>query len=155
MRKLRLVLPAACAAILAGCSPPPDEAAAGSKPLTGRQIFLSKCVSCHLADGSGIPGLYPSLASSPRLAGPPEKLVRIMLLGLKGPQTRNGTTFNGIMPSWRFDLTDSQIADVLNDLIARWSPGMPAAIGHELVSEIRIQTSSDKLFPSPEEADSK
>ena len=155
MTGFRLFLSAAFASILGGCSPPSGGSTADSKPLTGRQIFLAKCAVCHQADGSGLPGIYPSLSSSPRLAGPPEKLVRIMLLGLKGPQIRNGTTFNGIMPSWRFDLTDSQIADVLNDAIVRWSPGTPAAITLDLVSEIRNQTAADKLFPSPDEVDAK
>ena len=155
MRRFPLVVPAVCAAILGGCSPPPAKSTEGSKPLTGREIFLAKCIVCHQADGSGVPGLYPPLDSSPRLSGPPEKLVRIMLLGLKGPQTRNGTTFNGMMPSWRFDLTDSQIADVLNDVVARWSSGAPAAIPLDLVSGLRSRTTSDKLFPSPEEVDEK
>ena len=148
----RLILSALCAAIFSGCSPPSSAPPPDAKPLTGRQIFLAKCVVCHLADGKGVPNLYPSLTSSPRLSGPPEKLVRIMLLGLKGPQIRNGTTFNGMMPSWRFDLTDSQIADVLNDVIARWSPGT-RALPLDLVTAMRRQTASEKLFPTPEVVD--
>ena len=154
MTYCRLIPPAVCAAILAGCTPPSREPAADSKPLTGRQIFQARCVVCHQADGNGLPDLYPPLTSSPRLAGPPEKVARIMLLGLKGPQTRNGKTFNGMMPSWRFDLTDSQIADVLNDVIGRWSPGTPA-IPADLIATIRSQTATEKLFPSPEEVDGK
>ena len=150
-----LAMPALCTAILTGCSPPSGETATDSNPLTGRQIFLTKCVACHQADGSGVPGLYPPLASSPRLAGPPERLLRIMLLGLKGPQLRSGKTYNGMMPSWRYDLTDSQISDVLNDVIARWSSGTSATIPVEMVAGIRSRTSSEKLFPSPEEVDGK
>ena len=151
----RLTLPFVCAALLFACTPGPHDAATDSPPLTGRQIFLAKCVACHLADGNGVPGLYPPINSSPRLIGPPEKLVRIMLLGLKGPQARAGKTFNGLMPSWRFDLTDSQIADVLNDVLSRWSPGPPSTIPIEMVTSIRSQTASEKLFPTPEEVDAK
>lgn len=152
MTRRRFVLPAACAAILAGCSPPPAESPIDNRPLSGRQIFLARCAVCHQPDGSGIPGLYPPLSSSARLAGSPEKPVRIVLLGLKGPQLRNGTTYNGIMPSWRFDLTDSQISSVLNDMIERWLPGTPP-IPDDLVATVRSRTASEKLFPSPEEVD--
>ena len=151
----RLILSASwCAAVLCGCTPPPAESVADTKPLSGRQIFLAKCSVCHQADGSGIPGLYPPLSMSPRLPGPPEKLIRIMLLGLKGTQVRNGTTYNGMMPSWRFDLTDSQIADVLNDVITRWSPDTKA-VTPDLVTAVRTQTTLEKLFPSPEDVDGK
>lgn len=142
-------LAAACALALTGCTPP-LESAADNEPLTGRQIFLTRCVVCHQADGSGLPGLYAPLPTSVRLGGPPAPLVRIMLLGMKGPVHRDGKTFHGLMPSWRFDLTDSQIADVLNDMRQRWAPGAPA-IPTDLVSSIRAETVSAPLFPSADE----
>jgi mono/diheme cytochrome c family protein len=103
-----------------------------------------------LVDGSGIPQICPPLSTSPRLAGPPEDLIRILLLGMKGPIVRNGTTFNGIMPSWRFDLNDEQIAAVINDLYAQWNPGA-RPVTSEAVRLIREKTAGQKLFPTAEE----
>ncbi|MFZ4778487.1 MAG: c-type cytochrome, partial [Terrimicrobiaceae bacterium] len=68
-------------------------------PLSGRQIFMTRCIACHQPDGSGIPGICPPLANSPRLTGNPEDLIRIMLLGMKGPIVREGTAYNSIMPA--------------------------------------------------------
>jgi len=135
--------------LAAGCGPDPVPSAAGIAPLSGREIYLSRCASCHQADGSGVPGLCAPFASSPRLSGPPEKLIRIMLLGMKGSQTRDGVTYRGVMPSWRFDLTDEQIASVLNDIRSRWSPSAPP-IPPDLVTGIRAETLGDRLFPPPE-----
>ncbi len=126
---------------------PVAETAVDDAPLTGRQIFMARCISCHQADGSGIPAICPPLANSPRLTGPHEDLTRILLLGMKGGIVRNGGTFRGIMPSWKFDLSDAQLADVINDLYARWNPNAPAVTA-EMVRQIRDETASEKLFPT-------
>jgi hypothetical protein len=75
-----------------------------------------------------------------------------MLLGMKGPVERDGKIFNGLMPSWRFDLTDSQIADVLNDMRQRWCAGAPL-IPTGLVSSVRAETVSAPLFPAAHEVE--
>lgn len=128
------------------CKPvsgPPLELA----PLSGRQIFMTRCIACHQPDGSGIPGICPPLATSPRLKGNPEHLIRLLLLGMKGPITRDGRSYNSIMPAWKYDLTDLQIAEVINDLNMRWNPGGPG-ITEEMVRLIRAETAGQKLFPT-------
>lgn len=119
-------------------------------PLTGRQVYMARCIACHQADGSGIPAICPPLENSPLLSGSPDNLVRILLLGMKGEILRNGTSFNGIMPSWRFDLTDPQIAAVINELYERWHPG-GATVTEEMVRRIREETAAQKLFPTAKE----
>lgn len=128
------------------CKPVP-EPAASLVPLSGRGVYMARCIACHQADGGGIPAICPPLANSPRMTGPSEDLIRILLLGMKGGIVRNGCAFNGIMPSWRFDLTDGQIADVLNDLYARWNPEATPAT-EEMVRRIREETAAQKLFPT-------
>lgn len=139
--------------LLVGCEPAQQASTENLAPLSGRQIYMNNCASCHQPDGSGIPGICPPLPASPRLAGKQEDLVRIMLLGMKGPQMRDGMTYQGVMPSWRFDLNDQQIADVLNDILARWNPNAPT-VSSELVKSLRDETASRKLFISPTELDS-
>ena len=148
MSLFRLRAPLAWAALLplTSCSPPspPIDVA----PLTGRQIFMQRCVSCHQPDGSGIPGLYPPLSSSPTLSGPPEALIRLLLQGQKGTVIREGKSYQGVMPAWRFDLDDAQIAGVINDLYIRWRPKAPPVTA-EMVAAQRRQTETHPLFPSP------
>ena len=50
----------------------------------------------------------------------------------------------------KFDLSDGQIADVVNDLNARWNPGAPT-VAEETVRRIRDETASQKLFPTAKE----
>ena len=145
MRRSFLLL----AATLIACRPV-VEPAAEPGPLSGRQIFLARCIACHQADGSGLPAICPPLPNSSRLTGPPVDLIRILLLGMKGQVVRNGDAYNGTMPAWKFDLSDGQIADVVNDLNARWNPGAPT-VAEETVRRIRDETASQKLFPTEKE----
>jgi len=128
------------------CKPAPEPAASPA-PLSGRGIFMARCIACHQPDGSGLAGICPPLENSPALSGPPENLIRILLLGMKGGIVRHGSAYSGIMPAWRFDLNDGQIADVINDLCLRWNPGAPAITG-EMIRRIRDETASQKLFPT-------
>ncbi|MEI8311101.1 MAG: cytochrome c [Verrucomicrobiota bacterium] len=119
-------------------------------PPTARQLYMARCIACHQVDGSGIPAICPPLPTSPKLTSPPEDLIRILLLGMKGRIVRDGKTFCGIMPAWKFDLNDGQIAEAINDLYARWNPGAPQ-VTEEMVRRIREETASQKLFPTPKE----
>ncbi len=138
---------AACSLAFASCGTEPSIDIA---PMTGEQIFLAKCAACHQADGSGIPAICPPLSTSPRLSGPPEETIRILLLGMKGSIVRNGQTYSGIMPAWRFDLNDAQVASVIDTINLRWKPGS-ATPTPDLVRRIREETARSKLFPSAKE----
>lgn len=128
------------------CTPPAPSLQVS--PLSGRQIFMQRCIACHQADGSGVPGLYPPLPGAPLLSGPPEDLIRLLLQGQKGTVVRDGKSYHGVMPAWRFDLDDVQMAGVINDLYLRWQPGMPP-VTPEMVAAERQQTRSLPLFPPP------
>ena len=69
---------------------------------------------------------------------------------MKGGIARNGGSYRGIMPSWKFDLSDSQLADVINDLYARWNATAPMVTA-EMIRRTRDETSAQKLFPTPKE----
>jgi mono/diheme cytochrome c family protein len=70
-----------------------------------------------------------------------------MLLGKRGPLERDGKIYNGIMPSWRTDLNDEQIAEVLNYVLTTWSP-QPHKIAAEDVAKVRAETANSKILPS-------
>ena len=149
-RKIRFQFGAGllCALALSACGPAP-ESTVDTTPLTGRDIYLTRCTACHQVDGAGIPGNCPPFQGSPRLAGPSEELIRLLLLGRRGPLERDGIIYKGIMPSWRADLTDEQTAEVLNYLFATWSPASPK-ISPKQVAELRAETANDKLLPGPQ-----
>lgn len=77
----------------------------------GKRTFFSSCFACHGQDGKGVPGVFPPLAGSDFLAADKDRAIRIVLKGLTGPVTVNGTTFNSAMPPQ--PLNDDQVAEVL------------------------------------------
>jgi nitrite reductase (NO-forming) len=79
----------------------------------GKKVYLSVCFACHLADGKGLPAVFPPLAGSDFLKADKDRAIRIVTKGLTGPVTVNGTTFNNVMPPHEGSLNQEQIADVL------------------------------------------
>lgn len=138
------------ALLLVACGPTP-QTGVDTTPLSGREIYAARCVSCHQADGSGIPGRCPPIPGSPVLAGSLDDLIQLILIGKKGPITRDGVVYSGVMPAWRYDLNDSQIADVVNELNSRWQPQRPK-VSPETVQKIRQSLVGRQSFsdPSPE-----
>jgi len=78
----------------------------------GKKVFDSYCLSCHQADGNGVPRLNPPLVKTEYVSGDKKKLIGIVLNGLQGEIEVDGETYNNVMASHDF-LTDQQIADVL------------------------------------------
>jgi len=64
----------------------------------GLKTYRTYCQVCHRADGSGISNMYPPLINTEWVIGDKERLVRIILEGMKGPIEINGVEYNNIMP---------------------------------------------------------
>ncbi|MBW6536061.1 MAG: cytochrome c [Mariniphaga sp.] len=78
----------------------------------GKKVYASFCLACHMADGSGVPGMHPPLIQTEWVTGDKERLINITLKGMSGKIEVNGETYNSIMPP-HSHLSDKQIADVL------------------------------------------
>ena len=78
----------------------------------GKKVYDSFCLVCHMADGSGVPGMHPPLIQTDWVTGDKERLIDITLKGMSGKIEVNGETYNSIMPP-HSHLSDKQIADVL------------------------------------------
>lgn len=113
----------------------PAPVAAKGAPPAGDRIYASLCVSCHQANGQGLPGVFPPLAGSEWVNGTPELPVKILLLGLTGSVTVKGQAYNGQMPSFK-QLSDDEIAAVLNHIRASWGNGA-AAVTADAVKQTR------------------
>jgi mono/diheme cytochrome c family protein len=77
---------------------------------TPELAFQRNCASCHQANGQGVPGAFPPLAGSPWVTNDPETPIRVILLGLSGPITVKGATYQGAMPAFKDTLSDADIA---------------------------------------------
>ncbi|MBW8332786.1 MAG: cytochrome c [Prolixibacteraceae bacterium] len=78
----------------------------------GKAVYTKYCLTCHQADGSGVPGMHPPLGPGSWTGKDPKELVAIMMKGLSGTIEVNGEVYKGFMPS-HAQLTDEEIADVL------------------------------------------
>ena len=96
--------------------PPPkraltQDAGAGEQSLAaaGKSVY-AQCQACHQANGNGVPGQFPPLASSDWVNGGEKRLLAIILKGVQGPMTVAGKPFNGVMPPWEAAVTSKKIA---------------------------------------------
>jgi mono/diheme cytochrome c family protein len=101
------------------------------------------CAACHLPNGAGQPGI-PPLAESEWVIGSEDRVVRILLYGLKGPIKVKGADYNGIMPPFgrvtgsAYNWSDEKVAAVLTYI--RGSFGNTATpISKETVAAIRTK----------------
>lgn len=82
------------------------------KKTPGEIIYKKYCISCHQADGGGVPNMSPPLIQTSYILGKKEPLIKIVLNGLKNVDI-NDETYNNPMPALGSVLKDQQIADVL------------------------------------------
>jgi mono/diheme cytochrome c family protein len=87
----------------------------------GEAAYAANCAACHQANGEGVAGAFPPLAGhAPDLALADRAYLPLVLLhGLQGPISVSGTAYNGVMPAWA-QLSDAQLADVLNYVLSAW-----------------------------------
>ncbi len=78
----------------------------------GKTVYQKYCLTCHQADGSGVPGMFPPLSPNEWIADK-DKMIELMLNGQSGEITVNGEVYNNLMPAHDF-LSDQEIADVIS-----------------------------------------
>lgn len=123
---------------LQGAAPAP--AAAGAK-IDGAAVYASRCVACHQASGTGLPGVFPPLAGSEWVAGKETMLAAIVLHGINGPLTVKGNNFAGAMPAFAAQLQDGELAAVLTHIRSQWG-NSAAPVGADTVASVRKETAA-------------
>ncbi len=105
---------------------------------SGKQTFAGLCAACHQPTGKGLEGLAPPLADSEWVLGDPERIVKVVMHGLRGPIKVKGVAYSYDMPAAGF-LTDEQIAGVLTYIRREWDhTASPVPV--DLVQKIRADT---------------
>jgi mono/diheme cytochrome c family protein len=91
----------------------------------GQTLFKERCVLCHQEDAHGAAGVAPSLVRTlvpyPASAEGKRYLAQILISGMIGPIDTEGHKFNGMMPSFRADLSDTEIAAVINYVLGTFN----------------------------------
>jgi mono/diheme cytochrome c family protein len=108
------------------------NAAAGSKNVAGfdyatlgAQVYGQNCQACHGADGAGVPGTFPALANDPVVNGKDvDTHIKIVLHGLSR-KIIAGTHYSAQMPAFGAQLTDAQVAAVIDHERTSWGNNAP------------------------------
>jgi len=139
-RCFRPSLPAALAATAFLAAALPAQAQTGAD--AGSRIYAANCAACHQAGGTGMAGAFPPLAGHvPDLlkqADGRSYVGKVLLFGLEGEISVNGSNYAGAMPAWQA-LGDSDIAAVLNYVSAAWDNGksLPSGFSPFTADEIK------------------
>lgn len=123
---------------IATAAPAPARASAVKASImdTGKLVYESQCIACHVSDGKGVRRMIPSFADSAIVnAAWPDTLVRTVLLGSEGPRTASNPTGAG-MPRFDWRLSDDDVAAVLTYMRNSWGNAAPA-VGENTVREAR------------------
>lgn len=80
----------------------------------GKAVYNTVCIACHQPTGLGLPPVFPTLSNTEYVSGSVERFAAIILKGILGPITVNGTVFNNVMPPQEAMLSDDKIAAVIS-----------------------------------------
>jgi mono/diheme cytochrome c family protein len=114
-----------------GQSPP----AADTAP-AGQRLYARHCLSCHQADGYGVPNMQPAIKGGSWVRGDAKPLALFVLTGgFDSAQRKEGATSHNVMPAFR-QLPDEDLAAILTYIREKFADGA-SAVTPALVAEAR------------------
>jgi mono/diheme cytochrome c family protein len=78
----------------------------------GKKVYETYCLTCHQADGTGVPRLNPPLVKTSYVLGDKKRLIGIVLDGFDEQVEIEGEFYANVMAAQDY-LKDQEIADVL------------------------------------------
>lgn len=102
----------------------------------GKTVYETSCITCHMAEGTGLEGVYPPLTKSKGLADK-NRLIKVIIQGMRGPSKVNGVDYNGEMIGT--PLTNEQAADVANYIRNSWGNKAPAIMPSQVQPALKAQ----------------
>ena len=101
----------------------------------GAQLYLQTCGACHMPDGSGVPGMNPSLAGSGVVAGDPRTLIRVVLHGPAQVLSADRPRYATVMPPFAAAMNDADIAETLTFLRRVFGKGAAPVTAAQVTAE--------------------
>ena len=122
----------------------------------GKKQYALACVTCHQPNGQGVPGVYPQLVATEWVNGSEERVISIVLHGLKGPITVEGKVYGaavmpafGQVPGGGYNWSDEKIAAVLTYVRQEWG-NTGGTIAVAKVTELRNKQGNRKEWTEAE-----
>jgi mono/diheme cytochrome c family protein len=117
---------AAVCAVAAEPSPP------DARP-PGQRLYGRHCLSCHQADGGGVPNLQPPIAGGNWVKGDPQTLAMFVMTGGFDSASRKDAAVDNVMPEFR-QLSDEDLAEILSYIRAKFGGGASAVTAAEVAA---------------------
>ncbi len=115
-----------------------EGGAKSSATARGGAVYAAHCASCHGPNGEGVPGVFPPMKGDPVvIASDPTRHIAIVLFGLKG-EAINGVHYAAAMPEHGDELSDADIAAVVNHERTSWGNSAPLVTAQD-VAAVRKQ----------------
>jgi mono/diheme cytochrome c family protein len=113
----------------------------------GKASFTEHCAACHQAEGTGAPGIAPSLVGTLKRFLPTEPgrhyLAQILISGMAGKIETEGHSFVGLMPSFRDDLSPEQAAATIDYVLGTFD-GVAEAGAATPITPAMVKEAADK-----------
>jgi mono/diheme cytochrome c family protein len=105
-------------------APAPTQAAAAPIP-DGQRLYARHCLSCHQADGRGVPNMQPAIAGGSWVTGDARALALFVITGGFDSASRKDGGEGNVMPP--FDqLPDADLAGILTYVRNKFGKGASA-----------------------------
>ena len=112
----------------------PAAAPADPRPL-GQQLYGRHCLSCHQADGGGVPNMQPAIKGGTWVQGDARALSLFVMTGGFDSASRKDSDVGNVMPPFR-QLPDAELAQILTFIRAKFGNGA-SPVSEAQVAEAR------------------
>jgi mono/diheme cytochrome c family protein len=96
--------------------------AVGGEPAPGQALYSKHCLSCHQADGGGVPNMQPAIAGGTWVKGDARALALFVMSGGFDSASRKDSNVGNVMPPFR-QLEDADLAAILSYIRAKFGDG--------------------------------
>jgi mono/diheme cytochrome c family protein len=124
-----------CFAVLAFLWAGPSAAGDAPAAASGQQAYARHCLTCHQADGHGVPNLQPAIVGGTWVKGDARALALFVMTGGFNSAERKESESHNVMPAFRH-LADAELAEILTFIRQKFGEGASPVSAAD-VAEVR------------------
>jgi mono/diheme cytochrome c family protein len=120
------------AGVRAGGDAPPAAAPVQAPAATDR-AYARHCLTCHQADGYGVPNLQPAITGGAWVSGDARALILFVMTGGFDSAGRKDSDSHNVMPAFR-QLTDQELAEIVSYIRQKFGNGASAVAATDVAA---------------------
>lgn len=110
------------AAVMGGAWLAAGSASAEDTRPPGQRLYAQHCLSCHQADGGGVPNMQPAIIGGTWVQGDARALALFVMTGGFDSASRKDSDVGNVMPPFR-QLADAELAEILTYIRQKFGNG--------------------------------